>query len=248
MSSQVFGLHVFGLGDRHIAKVAAAAVVAFAAMGSVARAQETFAYVVSYVETMPAAEKHAAPLIEHYAASGREAAGNLRFQALQRIDRPNQFAFVTAWKTQKDAEAFAASATTQQFHDKLQPMLSAPLDERPYTGLEVGASEVVGSIPSRNAKGAVYVVTHVDIIPTKKDDGIAALKDIGAPSRTETGNLRYEVLQQNSRANHFTLLEIWRNQQALEAHEVAAHTLKARQLLSPIGGALYDQRLYHALD
>jgi quinol monooxygenase YgiN len=232
------------------ATLAAAAVLALGVVGiSSARAQESFAYVVAYVETMPSAEKQAARLIDRYAASGREAAGNLRFQSLQRIDRPNQFAFVSAWKNEKDAEAFAAAAATQQFHDKLTPLLSAPIDERPYAGLEVGSTDVVGSIPSvRKTRGAVYVVTHVDIIPPKKDDGIAALKDVSGPSRTESGNQRYEVLQQKSRPNHFTLVEIWHNQKALEAHEVAAHTLKLRQVLLPMGGALYDQRLYHAMD
>jgi quinol monooxygenase YgiN len=233
----------------HLAHVMAVSVVALAAMGSLARAQEPFAYVVGYIETMPSAEKQAAEFVSRYAASGRDATGNLRFQALQRIDRPNQFAFVMAWKDQKDAEAYAASATTQQFHDKLAPLLSAPYDERPYTGLDVGSTEAVGSIPpAPGAKDMIYAVTHVDIVPTKKDDGIAALKDISAPSRTESGNLRYEVLQQNSRANHFTLVEVWRDQKALEAHEVAAHTVKMRQVLLPIEGALYDQRLYHALD
>jgi len=226
-----------------------ASALVVAATMSLARAQEPFAYVVTYIEAMPAAEKQAVQLIDRYAASGREATGNLRFQVLQRIDRPNQFAFVTAWKNQKDAEAYAASETSKQFHDKLAPLLSAPYDERPHAGLEVGATEAVGSIPSgRTTKGAVYVVTHVDIVPTKKDEGIAALKDIGAPSRTEAGNLRYEVLQQNSRANHFTLVEVWRGHKALESHEVAAHTLKMRQTLAPIEGALYDQRLYHAVD
>jgi quinol monooxygenase YgiN len=232
------------------ATLAAAAVLALGAVGiSSARAQETFAYVVTYIETMPSAEKQAAQVIDRYGASGREAAGNLRFQALQRVDRPNQFAFVSAWKDQKAAEAFAAAAATQQFRDKLTPFLSAPIDERPYSGLEVGSTDVVGSIPSvRKTRGAVYVVTHVDIIPPKKDDGIAALKEISGPSRREAGNRRYEVLQQNSRPNHFTLVEIWHNQKALEAHEVAAHTLKLRQTLLPMGGALFDQRLYHAMD
>jgi quinol monooxygenase YgiN len=224
------------------------AVIALGAIGmSAARAQEAFAYVVTYIEAMPSEEKPAAALIEAYAASGRAAGGNLRFQALQRIDRPNQFAFVSAWKDQQAAEAFAGSDATKQFRDKLQPLLSAPVDERPHGGLDVPSSEAVGSVP-RQDKGAVYIVTHVDLIPPKKDDGIAALKEVIAPSRAEPGNLRYELLQQASRANHLTLVEIWRDRKALEAHEMAAHTRKLREQLLPMGGALYDQRLYSAMD
>ena len=99
------------------------------------------------------------------------------------------------------------------------------------------------------ARGAgVYAVTHVDIIPPKKDDGIAALQQLAGPSRQDAGNLRYEVWQQNSRPNHFTLVEIWKDHGALEGHEVAAHTRKFRDLLLPMSGSLYDQRLYQAFD
>jgi len=233
--------------SRIASTVAVAALFFGAALVSAARAQETFAYVVTYIETLPSAEKQAVQLIDRYSAAGRQAAGNLRFQALQRVDRPNHFAFVTAWKDQKAAEAYAASDTTKQFRDKLQPLLSAPYDERPHGGLEVASTEVVGSI-GQKSRGMVYAVTHVDIIPPKKDDGIAALKQVTAPSRAESGSVRYEVLQQNSRPNHFTLVETWRNHKALEAHEVAEHTRKLRDILLPIGGSLYDQRLYTAMD
>jgi len=222
--------------------IAACAALAMTGLQS-AHAQETStAYVVTYIETMPAKERQAAQLINGYAASGRAAQGNQGFEALQRIDRANQFALLTAWKDQKAAESFAASDATKQFHDKLQALLIAPQDDRPSTGLDVAP------VAAHKGKGAVYAVTHVDLIPPKKDDGIAALKQVSPPSRAEPGNLRYDVLQQNSRPNHFTLVEIWRNDQALEAHEVATHTRKLRDLLLPMGGALYDQRLYHALD
>jgi len=235
----------------HIMRMANVAAAAALAMGvitmSTARAQDAFAYVVTYIETMPAAEKQASDLIRSYASAGRDAASNLRFDALQRIDRPNQFALVTAWKDQKAAEAYAAADATKQFRDKLQPLLSAPVDERPHTGLEVASNEVVGAIP-RDRKGVIYVVTHVDLIPPKKDDGIAALKEVITPSRADSGNLRYELLQQASRPNHLTLVEIWRDRPALEGHEVSAHIRKLRDTLLPMGGALYDQRLYSAMD
>jgi quinol monooxygenase YgiN len=228
----------------------AAVALAFGAGGMPSlRAQETSAYIVTYIEAAPATAAQAAQLVDRYAVAGREAAGNLRFEALQRIDRPNQFAFVSVWKDQQAAQSYAASEATKQFHDKLQPLLSAPVDERPYTGLEGVSTGAVGPAASaHDNKGAVYVITHVDIIPPKKDDGLAALKEVSGPSRGESGNLRYEILQQNSRPNHFTVMESWRNREAFAAHEVAAHTRKLRDLLSPLQGALYDERLYTAMD
>jgi quinol monooxygenase YgiN len=232
------------------ANLVAVAALVFAASGMpILHAQEASAYVVTYIETAPAMAGQAAQLARRYAVAGREADGNLRFEALQRIDRPNQFAFVSVWKDQQAAQTYAASEAAKQFHDRLQPLLSAPVDERQYTGLEGFSTGAIGPTTSaRDNKGTVYVVTHVDIIPPKKDDGLAALKDVSGPSRAEAGNLRYEILQQNSRPNHFTLVEAWRNHEAFEAHEVAAHTRKLRDLLLPLQGALYDERLYSTID
>jgi len=200
-------------------------------------------YLVTYVEVMPAAKVKAAALFRQLGKASREAAGNLRFEVLQRRDRPNHFAIIETWRDQAAEDANLAADHTKKFREKLQPMLSSAYDERPHTGLAVGPVDA-----GAGSKGAaVYAVTHVDIIPPKKDDGIAALQQLAEPSRRDAGNLRYEVLQQNSRPNHFTLVEIWRGQSAVENHEVAPHTRKFREMLLPMSGSLYDQRLYRAL-
>jgi hypothetical protein len=41
---------------------------------------------------------------------------------------------------------------------------------------------------------------------------------------------------------------MWRGKTDLEKHEVAAHTRKFRELLLPMSGSLYDQRLYRAIN
>lgn len=204
--------------------------------------QEAVGYVVTYIESLPSARTGAAKLLRQYADASRKEPGNLRFDALQRIDRPNHFAIVGAWNDRTAAETHAGSASTKQFRDRLQPLLASAYDERPHTALSVGP------IRSGDAKGTIYVVTHVDIIPTRREDGVTALRELSDPSRREKGNLRYEALIQNSRPNHFSLVEIWQNQKALEAHEAAAHTVKFRDLLLPMSGSLYDQRLYRALN
>jgi quinol monooxygenase YgiN len=74
------------------------------------------------------------------------------------------------------------------------------------------------------------------------------LKQLAEASRTDDGSVRFEVLQQGSRQNHFTLVEIWQDQQAFEAHVMAAHTKQFREKFQPLTGSLYDERLYRALD
>lgn len=214
------------------------------AQNATAQGSEAGAYTVSYFEVAPAAEHNAAALLKELSAASRKSPWNLRFDGVQRRDRTNHFAIVEAWKDKNSQDANLAAPHTKQFREKLQAMLISGYDERPHTGLAVGP--VTAGAGARGA--AVYVVTHVDVIPPRKDDAIAALQVLAEASRKEGGNLRYDLLQQNSRPNHFTLAEIWKDQSALESHEIAAHTVKFRELLHPMSGALFDQRLYKALD
>jgi quinol monooxygenase YgiN len=76
----------------------------------------------------------------------------------------------------------------------------------------------------------------------------AALAAQAETSRNENGNVRFEVLQQSSRQNHCTIVEVWKDQQALAAHVMAGHTRQFREKFQPLSGSLYDERLYTALD
>jgi quinol monooxygenase YgiN len=43
------------------------------------------------------------------------------------------------------------------------------------------------------------------------------------------------------------VVEIWKDQSAYDAHITAATTKKFRDQLTPMSGALYDERLYKAI-
>ena len=91
-------------------------------------------------------------------------------------------------------------------------------------------------------------MTHVDVIPPRKDDGLAAVKQLGHDSRAAAGNVRFEVAQQTNRANHFTVMEIWKDAKAVEAHSMAEATRQFRDKLGPMSGALYDERMFKAVE
>jgi quinol monooxygenase YgiN len=162
---------------------------------------------------------------------------------LQRMHQTNQFAIVEAWKDKDAQAAHAAAAGTREFRDKLRPLLRSPYDERPHTALNIGAMQMAGA--NRNT---VYAVTHVDVIPPEKDNGIAIVKALSSISRDENGNLRFEGLQQNSRPNHMTLFEAWKDYKAVEAHGAARHTIQFRERLGPASGALFDERFYKIVE
>ena len=207
-----------------------------------ARAQEAALYVVSYVEVAPSASATAAGLLRQLANAARKEDGNMRFEVLERLAPPYQFAIVSVWRDQKAYDAFAGGAHNKEFRDKIKPHLISAIDDRLHSGMETAASPA-----GKSDAGAVFVVTHVDVPPPKKDECISLLKALTGDSRKEPGAPRFEVFQQTSRPNHFTVVEIWKDQNAYDAHITAAHTKKFREQLTPMSGALYDERLYKAL-
>lgn len=204
-------------------------------------AQDSAVYVVSYIETAPAAAAAAAGLLREYADAARKQPGNMGFDLLQRLGRPNQFVTVAGWKDRSAYDTHVAAADSRIFHDKIKPHLISTIDDRLHSGMDVKAAAAA------TAPGAVHVVTHVDVPPPSKDDCISLLKALAGESRKEAGAARFEVLQQSSRPNHFTVVEIWKDEGAYDRHITAAHTRNFREKLTPMSGALYDERLYKAL-
>ena len=206
-----------------------------------AQAQDAAVFAVSYIDVAPASRDAAVGLLRKLATASRKDEGNTRFEILQRTTPSNQFAIVATWKDQKAYDAHAAAAHTKEFREKVKPLLISAIDDRAHAGMEIAGDG------AKSAPGAIYVVTHVDVPPPKKDDCIAALKTLVADSRKEGNSVRFEVFQQGNRPNHFSVVEIWKNQAAYDAHITAAHTKKFRDQLTPMSGALYDERLYKAI-
>jgi quinol monooxygenase YgiN len=216
--------------------------LATAALLPFAHAQGNAVYLATYVEVMPNAVAPGIALLKQYRDASLKEDGNLRAEAVAEIDRPNRFVVVEAWRDKAALEAHGQNAATLKFRDKLKPIADAPYDERINNALYV----TQGKNESRS--GAIYVLTHVDVIPAGKDDCMAALKAMSVDTAGDAGNISYEVLQQANRGNHFTVIEAWTDRKALDAHAMAAHTRAFREKLSPIAGALYDERIYKALN
>jgi quinol monooxygenase YgiN len=223
-------------------RLALAAPILSAMLGCSAHAQGSAIYLATYVELMPNALGAGAALLKRYRNASRQEAGNLRFDVLAEIARDNRFVIISAWSDKTALDAHVQSAASVQFRESLKTIEDAPADERVTHALYLskGASE--------HRSGAIYVVTHIDVIPPGTDTCMAALRTMGADTSKEAGNISYDVLQQLDHANHFTVVEKWTNRRAAAAHAMAAHTRAFRDKLKPIAGALYDERLYMALN
>jgi quinol monooxygenase YgiN len=213
-----------------------------AAGAATAMAQDAIVYGATYVEVAPSAISQSIALLKALAAASRKEEGNLRFQAAQERDRPNRFVVIEAWKDQAALEAHRKAKAYTEFNAKLGPIRNAPPDERVHNALAAAASMPA---PSR---GAIWVVTHVDVPPPSKDACISELKTLAEASRKDGGNLMFEVVQQTNRPNHFTVVEVWKDAQAFDAHGTAEHTRRFRANLGPMLGAPHDDRIYAALE
>jgi quinol monooxygenase YgiN len=205
-------------------------------------ASDPTVHAVTYVDVAQASRASAVKSLRQLAAASRNEPGVVRYEVFQRASPPSQFVIIESWKDQNSYDAHASSAHMKAFRQQIESHLIAPIDERPYVALAVGPNNGA-AIP----RGSAVAISHVDVIPPKKDDGIAALKALADPTRKDKGNLRYDVYQQKARPNHFTVIEVWQNPSAATGHETAAHTKQFRQVLGSATGALYDQRWYKAL-
>jgi quinol monooxygenase YgiN len=198
-------------------------------------------YSVVYFEVDPTEAAQAAAAARQYAeASGKED-GNLAFEMFQEIARPSRFAIVEAWRDKSSAEAHGKAAAVTAVRQKLQPAMIGGVGVRRHSGFDVAASK--GQIPA----AALYVITHVDVFPAGKDQAAELVKAQADAARKDDGNLSYDVLQWDGHPNHFTLVEAWRDRKAFDASAAAPHTKEFRDKLTPLEGALYDERLYQAL-
>lgn len=68
----------------------------------------------------------------------------------------------------------------------------------------------------------VYAV-HVRVIPDREQDFIEATKRNHEGTRTEPGNIRFDVLQSADDPTSFMLYEVYESAEAVTAHKETAH-------------------------
>ena len=219
------------------------AILATGAAGARAQVPGTDApRVITYVEVSPASADTAAGILRRVAAASRKEAGNLRFEILQHLERPGELAFLEAWSDAKAFETHEGGAALKTLRGELDSLRIGYLDRRLETAIDIDAAA------SEPGKDAVYVATHVDVTGQFKDDAIVLMKKLAAESRQHEGAARFEIWQQNNRLNHFTVVEVWKDQALLHAHNAAAPARAFRNEVGRMMGALYDDRRYKNLE
>jgi quinol monooxygenase YgiN len=98
-----------------------------------------------------------------------------------------------------------------------------------------------------HAQEPVYVITHIDLMPAGTTPGVALLKQFAAETTKEKSCVRFEVLQQAGRPNHLTLVGIWKDQKAFDAHDSSPYTKEFREKMQPLIGSPWDERLHQII-
>ena len=198
-------------------------------------------YAVTYFEVAPSSVARTIDAFRRYRDASRQESGFVTAELFEQVGWAGRFVVLETWKDQASFDGHQSAASATQFRNGLQPIRLGIYDQRPYKAIAAGSPR------AGVARDAVHVIAHVDIGGGGMVDAPALLKQLADASRKERGCLRFEVLQHTVRANHFTVIEVWESQQALEQHAAAAHTRQYREDVQPATGSPLDERLFKAV-
>jgi quinol monooxygenase YgiN len=195
-------------------------------------------WVISYIEVAPGAEAKALAALKTLKAASAKDNGYQSMTVLQRNGQPNHFVLIEHWRDNKTREAHATQPHVTAAREALQAIEIAPYDERPHRELSTG----------QNNSGAVYVVTHISFLPDVRQEGEDLLQNFAFEGRRTDGNARFDVLTHASQPNHVTLVAVWNSLDGWKRHTMAPPTKEFRAELMRKSGALYDERLFRAVN
>jgi quinol monooxygenase YgiN len=199
-------------------------------------------HVATYVDIQPQSASNGVALLQQYREPSHAEEGNSSVEVLREISRPNRFVVVDVWQDTPSFERHETAPHTVQFRSGLKAIHNSPYDQRVHHVFSAGLQQ--GSVRPET----FYLVTHVDVPPPRREETEVLLKILAEQSRSDEGNVRYDVFQQNApRTNHFTVLAAWDNEKAFASHEMKLHTRQFREALGPMLGAPYDERWYKRL-
>jgi quinol monooxygenase YgiN len=210
-----------------------------AGSGAQAQTGATAIYGMTALDVAPGATSQGVALLKQYRDGALKQAGNMGITLLQEADWPNRFVIYDGWKDQAAYDANEKAAHSAELRDKLKAMGGAPYDRRDYHVIAVG--------PAQAAAGGdtVYMQLHLDVFPPGIETTLAAAKAVAEAARKGEGNLRYDVVRSvKPPLSHTTLFAAWQNRKTFDAYENSAYARQFRDVVGPLLGSPFDDRLY----
>ncbi|MHC1746518.1 MAG: putative quinol monooxygenase [Negativicutes bacterium] len=92
----------------------------------------------------------------------------------------------------------------------------------------------------------VVVISKLTVKPEKKQELLAAAKELIAATREEAGCISYSLLDDPYKNDRCIFVEEWRDKEALEHHFTTSHIAKWRQESKELLAAKSDLSIYQA--
>ena len=114
-----------------------------------------------------------------------------------------------------------------------------------FAALALLALTVSAQDKQKQSNLPVYVVTYIDVFPQFAPGTSTALKEFAAASLKDAGAVRFEIMRDVERINHFNVVEVWKDRASYEAHLQQPHSKQFREKIQPGLGSPFDERLYN---
>ena len=92
-------------------------------------------YVVTHVDFIPPEKDNGIAMVKALSDASRKDDGNLRFEGLQQISRPNHLTLIEAWQESKALDNHGVTPHMKLFREKLSPISGSLFDERIYKNI-----------------------------------------------------------------------------------------------------------------
>ena len=196
-------------------------------------------YVTTFVEVSPGAASQTVAMMKAYRDATRKEPGMMVADIYQEAGSPSRFVANEVWQNLAAYETHAKASAETQLFQKLKPIQYGPPDARTHVGHYIAPG---GGAASANS---VFILSHLDVTPNVLPQLLDIMKPLSEGSANDQGMQTFQILRQApGTGNHFRLFEVWANDRAFEAHNLAAHTQTFRGALAPMLGTPYDQRKY----
>lgn len=206
---------------------------------ALAQAQNDALFAVMVLDVSPGAAAQGAALLTQYRDAARKEPGNQGVDVLQEAGWPTRFVVYETWKDRGAYDSGDKSAALAEFRDRLKRIADGPYDRRDYHVVTVGSAKAA------TGSGAVYMQVHLDVFPPGLEKTLAALKDVAAAARKGEGNLRFDVVQSvKAPTSHTTLYAAWQSREAFDAFQSSNYARRFRDIVGPLLGSPYDDRVY----
>lgn len=91
------------------------------------------------------------------------------------------------------------------------------------------------------------IITHAElqVNPAKVEEFLVEIRTLIAASKQEEGNVDYTLKRDVENPNHFTMIEIWKDMNAVQSHNTSAHFQafvgKAKEFLAgPLSARMFN--------